>query len=199
MMFRSSHRRSIAAVAALVAGACVAAGPQTSDLPTELVGEFRSAPGESLDAFMVDVGGVLHAFSARTQFEACGWVGVSADHTRYGVVAYTNRSHIACNSRGADVPADLSPLPFTIHSHPTQTGLQLNRADRMALNLLGNGAVVAGLQRSASAPATVHVVADGFNPGDYSRPGYLAASGGVWFQNGAGTDRFVGAYRVSQP
>jgi hypothetical protein len=147
-----------------------------------------------LDAFMVDVGGVLHAFSARTQFEACGWIGESADHRQYGVVAYTNLSHIACNSRGADVSADLHPLPLTIHSHPTQSGLLLNKADRLALNLLGNSAVVAGLQRSASAPATVSVVTDGFNTSDYSRPGYLAAQSGVWFQNGAGTDRFVGAY-----
>ena len=189
----------MAVVAALVAGACAAAGPQASDLPSELVGEFRSAPGESLDEFMVSVGGALHRFSARTQFEACGWVGVSADHTRYGVIAYSNRSHIACNSRGIDVPTDMSPLPVTIHSHPTQTGLQLNKADRLALALLGNGAVVAGLQRSASAPATVQVVTDGFNTGDYNRPGYLAASGGVWFQNGPGTDRFIGAYKAAQP
>jgi hypothetical protein len=198
-MFRSSHKRSMAVVAALVAGVCAAAGPQVSDLPSELVGEFRSAPGESLDDFMVIVGGALHRFSARTQFEACGWIGVSADHSQYGVIAYSNRSHIACNSRGIDVPTDMSPTPYTIHSHPTQTGLQLNKADRIALTLLGNGTVVAGLQRSASAPATVQVVTDGFNLGDYSRTGYLAASGGIWFQNGAGTDRFVGTYQAVQP
>lgn len=192
-MFRSSHSRSIATCAAFVAAAC-AAGSQTADLPTQRVGEFHSEPGESLDAFAKRVGAELHAYSARTQFEACGWIGESADHSRYAVVAYSNGSHIACNSRGEDLPADMKPLPFTIHSHPTLSGAQLNRADRMALNMLGDGVVIARLNRSASAPATVLINTDGFSPADYSRPGYLAASDGVWFQNGPGTDRFVGFY-----
>ena len=195
-MFRSSHHRSIAAVAALVAAACVrvAANADGADLPTEPVGEYTSEPGETEVPFLARVGGQLHAFSARTQFEACGMVATTPDHARFGVLAHTNRSHVGCLSDSRSVPAGMASTDVTIHSHPTERGVMLNRADRAVLAMAGAGDVQRGLQRSASAPSTVSIETDGFSATDYTRPGYLAAASGLLYQDGPGTARLVATY-----
>lgn len=189
--FRSTHARSMAAVAALAAG-CTMSDRTVRDelvtLPAAPVDSFRSDAGESLDSFLVRVGAALFDFSARTQLEACGTVAESADGQRFAVDAYTYQSHVFCLSLAENVAPGFVTTGQAIHSHPTKRAFHATDADRAFL----------GIRPSAS-PVTIRIQRpEWFSAGDYDNgPGYLATARGVYFQAGRGGERLIGSFPIT--
>jgi hypothetical protein len=190
--FTSSHRRSLAAVAALVASCTVDAmptSPAAETAPLYPVFELRSAPLEPLESFLGRAGGQLRAFTDSTSFEACGVIAQADDGCAFGLIAKTNRSHAVCVSRAVNVPAGLAAVvvngkSVTIHTHPRSRTIRLSDTDLL----------LTGRERTGAAQI-MRQDPDNFSSDDYATgPGYLATADGVLFQSGAGTQHLFTTY-----
>ena len=168
------------------AGSVSAHGPvETLDVPAlggaltyQHLSTEVSAPGETLDAFVVRIAPVLRAYTRATGYEACGVL--ASDGERFAVVVGSNLSHAACGTSDTFVPSGFSPVGQTLHSHRTGGTYRANESDR---TLMG-GRVGANFKSSAP---------DEFSPHDFHAPGYLVGARGVWHQEGRRAVRRVGA------
>lgn len=139
-----------------------------------------SAPGESLDAFILRVSPRLRDYTAATGFEACGVL--ASDGERFGVVIGTNHGHTACVNFPSKVPEGMAFTGQTLHNHAEERAY---RANAMDLVVLGRGARLGRLYRSQEP--------DQFSAEDFQLKGYLVGQHTVWHQQGKRTVRKVGA------
>lgn len=138
---------------------------------------FWSQPGESKDDFLMRVAAYMQSYTYFKQFEACGGIWETPDHTRWAVSLGTIEAQMSClfSSHG---PTDDSGTPWaysgeTIHSHPRQDQLKANAVDvLMGPFILGD--VVSNHRRK-------------FSPGDLAAgPGYLVAGRQLQYQRDGG-------------
>lgn len=169
-------------LAFLVPGFALAGGtPSPAPWPQELLGDYISEQGETRDAFVLRVSPVLERFTKATGFEACGVL--ATDGQRFGVRLASIGSVLACELRASEVPAGMSALNVSIHSHPAGV-VQLTRAEIRRAAMAGNRALAGGRAQK---------VMPGFsNPDFASGPGYLVADGKVYFQMGRDMAGVVG-------
>jgi hypothetical protein len=152
------------------------------DLPSNVVVELHSRPGESLESFLGRVGGELRTHSKSSGYQTCGAVAVSQDGCAFGIIAATNEAHMGCVTKHERVPPGMHFSGETIHSPGTRAGFITNARDRVFLRELYGVAESRVLHQNVTA----------FSAIDYaSGPGYLATDRGVMFQNGEGTDRLL--------
>lgn len=146
-------------------------------LPYTTLGTMASTPGQSFDEFLGEVGRALRAFSDKTKFEACGELAATSDKTGYGIIITTNKSHLGCVIRIGLLPAGMTKLGLTIHSHGGQGQFDMNRVD---MKLAGVYDVASIMRIPISGENLYH-----FSPTDYAGgPGYLATPDGVIYQDG---------------
>lgn len=147
----------------------LATAVHAADYPITPVSTMTSAPGQTEQAFLQDVGHALRAYSDRTHLEACA--EIASDGTRYGVNITTSGSHIGCAISTADIPASMTATGETIHSHGGLGSFNANHADLMFL----------GGRATTDALVTVHGQdLSHFSPEDLDGPhGYLATPAGL--------------------
>lgn len=139
--------------------------PGIGMVPYQKLFEDHSRAGESLDQFMSRIGPRLRAYSDRTGYEACGVIARGGD--TYGVIVGTNHAHIACVNAHSFVPAGMTSINETIHSHGGERPFRPNRADKA---LMGEFLLAKPGDVSARGQTL-----DAFSPVDFSGgPGYLA-------------------------
>lgn len=139
-----------------------------------------SAPGETLDAFVLRIAPRLRAFSNETGFEACA--SLASDGERFGAVVGTNLGHTVCVNFHAKVPAGMTFTGETVHSHTHAARYRANKSDRL---VLGPGTRLGQVVHGGKP--------DEFSDEDYAAPGYMVSTGRVLYQAGKGTERVVGA------
>lgn len=152
-------------------------------IPYERIGEERSAPGESLDAFVLRIGPKLRAYSDATRHEACGVL--AKDDNSYGIVIGTSGSHLACAIFMNKVPEGMTSLRVGIHSHGGKEQFRANKSDRLFMGLGDDArtisrAVVYGQELNMFSETDHHI-----------GEGYLATETGVLHYDGAGNTREV--------
>lgn len=134
----------------------------------EAVGE----PGETADAFITRIAPQLHAYTARTGWEACGFL--ATDGERFGIVVGTQRGHTLCVNFRNRLPAGFQVTRYTVHSHSTQPTYRANRTD---LLLLGVSAGLGDKVRGDDPEL--------FSEEDFAgAPGYMIGARAVWHQDG---------------
>lgn len=107
--------------------------PGIGKLPYHYLFEEFSAPGESLDAFVVRVAPRLRDYSRETGFEACGVI--AGDGARFAVIVGSNHAHTLCVNDSRKVHAGMAHSGHTIHSHPIGE-YKVNTQDRLILGAL---------------------------------------------------------------
>lgn len=143
--------------------------------------------GESLDDFVVRLAPKLVDYSAASGFEACGMLATDGD--RFGIVAGTSRSHVACVSFYRKVPEGMTATEESIHSHG-RARFNPNANDRA---LQPSGIAGKGAFRGVAGQRVGGERLEEFSDMDFELPGYLAIPGGVLHQRGEGTVRTVRA------
>lgn len=103
--------------------------PAIGKLTYQQLFQMTSNQGETLDAFLLRVGPKLRAYSDATGFEACG--EIAHKDGRFGIVAGTSFSHLACAIFKNKVPAGMEPIGAGIHSHGGKHPFKQTREDRV--------------------------------------------------------------------
>lgn len=137
---------------------------------------LTSTPGQSFDAFLLEVGRTLRAYSDKSGFEACGMLAETSDKAGFGVVITTTGSHIGCIIHPDILPDGMASMGVTIHSHGRDRMVAMNRQDKRLAGIAPEDE----LRYQVMGQDLYH-----FSPTDYQGgPGYLATPDGVIFQNG---------------
>jgi hypothetical protein len=150
------------------------------------LGVIDSAEGEKKNDYMMRVAGVLHAFTAQTNYEACGGIMKKEDGIGWRVRLITNRSHLGCVSMVFDEPG-YQVTYETIHSHPrNDTIIQANARDEMLRGIhCGRKVAVDGFD---------------FSPGDLENgSGYLVTHKHLLYQNGGDNRVIIGKINPKLP
>lgn len=150
-------------------------------LATYLVEEKVSAPNETLHQFMLDVSPILEQYTKTSRFEACAVIGFNSDTQQYGVQVVSNKGSTQCFLQGALVPAGMTALNLSVHSHPQGRRVFPSNVD---INLSG------GVLRWGKALPLSNEV---FSKQDIAvGPGYIVTKGKVFFQTGPDNIEEVG-------
>lgn len=154
------------------------------------VAELVSEHGEPLEYFLLRIAPVLDRYTRETGFEACGLVSQTPDGNRFGVRLGTSKGAMTCEILRSNVPAGMTGLRLSIHSHPHKTTILPTAADVAfyAGTQAENGTMVLRGRPQRVGGAL-------FSTGDYaSGPGYLVSNGRVLYQEGKGSERDLGSY-----
>ena len=166
-------------VIGLALGLALAGTAAGRDVPVDNVGMYESLPGQSLDEFLLTMGGEAAMIGNDLNAEVCGRITVRDEV--YYLNLYTNYSQLFC--RVAATRSDKQDTGLSIHTHPERKGerVYLTAASRTT-------AWVVGAQHRNDVR-----VGTGFSDGDYADgPGYVIESCKLMFQSGRGTERDVG-------
>lgn len=161
-------------------------------LPYNQVSVEVSQPGESLDAFVVRIAPVFDAFTARTEWEACGELAQSEDG-RYAVVIGSVQASLSCATSKDNVPVGFTAMGESVHSHPSTPDVRPTGSDQAIQRMFGiRGLPYKVVEKNAGSK--------GFSPVDFEAgPGYLVVSGRVMHQQGLRTTREVGRLDTVAP
>lgn len=163
-------RLILATIALLASEACFAQH-------VDIIGAYKSAPGQTEQQFAIEVGTTLQTWSAQTHEEACGQL--TTDGTLFAVVLVTEHSHGACGEpQGAILPG-FHLIHKTIHVHPTITHYHTTPED-----------VAMGDPRNVDITITQGV----FSAADYATgPGYLVTDHKLLYQDHPNTQTVISA------
>ena len=154
-------------------------------LPYQQVAIKLSQPGESLDDFVVRVAPIFDAFTARTEWEACGMLAQDATG-RYALVIGTLQAALSCGTSRDNVPEGFTAIGQTVHSHPRTKTVRPTPSDLEIQRQSG----LRGLPYKA---VESNKGAKSFSPEDFAAgPGYLVSAGRILHQAGLKTVRTVG-------
>ncbi len=178
--------------AALILCALAAMAPAFAAPSLTHVAELVSEQGEHLEDFVLRIAPMLDRYTRETGFEACGMVAQSPDGERFGVRLGTSQGAMTCEMRRSNVPAGMTALRLSIHSHPHKPTILPTAADVAfyAGTQAANGRMVLRGRPQRVGGAF-------FSSGDYaSGPGYLVSDGRVLYQEGKGSERDLGTYAI---
>lgn len=161
-------------------------------LPYEQVAVEVSEPGESLDGFVLRLAPVLDAFTARTEWEACG-VLAQDEAGRYAAVIGSVQASLSCATSTENVPEGFVAMGQSIHSHPATPDVRPTPSDEAIQRMHGiRGAAYKAVKKNTGSK--------GFSPVDFQAgPGYLVVAGKVLHQHGLRTTREVGRIENAAP
>ena len=179
----------LAAVLALVAGPGFAntmvVGERGERVMVSQLTTLQSRQGEDLESFVLRAGVLFRNYTATMGYEACGLI-LQNGSGQWAIPVVTNHSQVACALPEPDLEG-FTQTGMTIHSHPTQSTVVSNAADRAFASIRGKGSSPHRQHRRQS------VNPNAFSSVDYaSGPGYLVVGDRVMFQQGRGTEREVG-------
>lgn len=151
----------------------------------EHLGDYISAPGESLHTFLFRVRPDMRAFSEKTGFESCAAIAETTDGSTFGLVLGSSHGHMGCAVYTAKVPAGMTATGETIHSHGRDGVFRVNKSDRAMMSPEDAGRLETSRRTTFAGQCLTR-----FSPTDYATgPGYLATPTGLIYQTGEGTDR----------
>lgn len=161
-------------------------------LPYQEVSVDTSEPGETLDAFMLRIAPTLDAFTAKSEWEACGAIAQAPDG-RYGIVVGSVQAALSCAVSAQNVPAGFVAIGQSLHSHPRTKTIKPTASD-LAIQAASN---IRGLPYKA---VEKNPYSQKFSDVDVSSgPGYLVADGRVLHQAGWDRVREVGRLASKAP
>ena len=161
-------------------------------LPYNQVSVEVSREGESLDEFVVRIAPVLDAFTAQTEWEACGVLAQDAQG-RYATVIGSVQASLSCATSADNVPEGFASIGQTVHSHPNTPDVRPTGSDQALQEMFGIRAVP--YKRVEKNPGS-----RGFSPVDFQAgPGYLVVGGRIMHQEGLRTTRQVGRLESTAP
>lgn len=161
-------------------------------LPYNQVSVEVSSPDETLDGFVLRAAPILDAFTAQTEWEACG-VLAQDDQGRYATVIGSVQASLSCATSTDNVPVGFAPIGQTIHSHPSTPDVRPTGSDQALQQMFGiRGAPYKRVEKNPGSR--------GFSPVDFQAgPGYLVVGGRVMHQEGLRTTREVGRLESRAP
>lgn len=149
-----------------------------AQVPVEIVTIMVSREGEDHEEFLRRAGGLMAAYTDRSEFESCARVCTSGART--GLFITTSKAHAHCGLSDR-CPGGFTPTEDSIHSHPQVSSYTVNEVD----------AAFSGFRDKRG--TRKHARPEAFSTYDYaSGPGYLATGGQLIHQRGRKTDRVVG-------
>lgn len=147
-------------------------------VPIYALGEVHSdAP--TVDQFAIEVGTELHAYTARTNFEACAQICRAQDTGRWGAKLITVEAHAFCPATTL-CPAGMERVGRDIHSHIHVTRYRPTDIDKIIL------------KGHYSMNEFVFTRSDWFSEGDFAIPGgYVIGKHALLYQEGFTKVRYV--------
>lgn len=180
----------IAAIAAVVLAIAIpgyASPPDRRDISVPIVkfASITSLAHEDERAFILRTAKIAHAYTALDGHEVCSRICRAPDG-RLFTALHTAMSSLGCPIVDECAPG-FAPTDQTLHTHPESTPRRVTEYDVAFLRHRGDRTRARVGVRFQPAAATE------FSDEDFaSGPGYLVASGQVWFQAGEGTERLFG-------
>lgn len=90
-----------------------------------VVGSYRSTPDQDQLAFLQQVGKVLNDYTQKTGFEACG--AIASNNEQFSIIVVSDNVPHGCAIHTTEVEDGFTFIQATIHSHPFQPILRIDR------------------------------------------------------------------------
>lgn len=136
------------------------------------LGDFVSEDGEELSSFLQRTASVIADFTKRTGYEACG--AIASNDQKFSLKLFTDSVPHGCAIRTSEVMEGFSFIGETIHSHPHQSILNIDRKARAWSEAYGQRIQADSIRNDGRG---------GFSKLDLSNaiPGWLVAGGKLHF------------------